>query len=450
MWNDIERKRKPKNIIFFSKYINNNVKNKKIYKKPNDLQDNGEIEKTKKENKKEKKPILNTSKKVTKKEDIIYEKKNIKSLVNQPNITVYNNSKNVTELPYGQTGLINFGNICYINSVLQCIKNCYPFTKHIINMEEKGELTMSFKNLLINILSTKKLFSAEEFKFQISKIDPYFLGNSQKDSSNLITTLFDTLQNELNTPIDYEMTDNNSPLEKYKKKLFKRKHSILTDIFGGFYKNTYKCRNCYNFKIEKYQLFNLIVLPIMDGNMKIQTLEDCFRVFQRQINYDQLNCDNCGEAITLETKIDVFPQILIINFARTDGSQHINHPVEFPEYLYVNKIIRNSKENKIFKLFGIINHIGGSNFGHNFSYCENIFDSKWFEFNDSSVSFTCLEEILKNISGKEFILFYRDSSIQIKNNEIENIKKIINEELRNHIRSIKTVSVVPNRFKFHH
>ena len=152
--------------------------------------------------------------------------------------------------------------------------------------------------------------------------------------------------------------------------------------------------------------------------------------------------------MTLETKIHIFPKILIINFARTDGSQHINHPVKFPEDLNVNEIISNSKENKIFKLFGIINHEGGSDFGHNFSYCENIFGGQWFEFNDNSVSPVCLKEILKNISGKEFILFYRDSTIQINNKELENIKKIINKEKPT--RNEKNFSALQNGFKFNH
>ena len=401
--------------------------------------------KKKEEKENELKPKANE--KGIKNEIKLKEKDKKKNISNQMNITVLSNYK---EPSYGKTGLINFGNICYMNSVLQCIKNCYPFTKEIINMHEKGELTMSFKNLIINILSTKQLFSPEDFKFQISRIDPYFLGTSQKDSINLITTLFDTLQKELNTPKDYKMTDNNIPLEKFKKKLFKKKYSILTEIFGGFQKIIYQCKHCYTFLIEKYQLFNLIILPIMNGNKEIQTLEDCFKVFQRPIDYELLNCNKCGNFTKLETKIIIFPKILIINFARTDNSQHINHPVKFTKYLYTKKIMPNSNENKEFILFGIVNHIGGSDFGHNFAYCENIFDSQWYEFNDSSVSPICLDEKLEGISGKEFILFYRDSSIQINNMELENMKQIINEELRKPTKKIKNVSVFSNRFKFNH
>lgn len=455
--NHLDRNENINNYKYLSRYVKNKVnlkrvnydEHKLVYQKPINRQYIN-FTKNKKGEEKEKESILKVPKNETINENKLYESKNIykeKSLNKQPNITVYNNSNIAKESSYGRTGLINFGNICYMNSVLQCIKNCYPFTKEIINMKEKGEFTMSFKNLLVNILSTRTIFSPDDFKSKISKIDPYFLSNSQKDSINLITSLFDILQNELNTPIDYKMIDNSS-FEKYKKKLFKRKYSILTEIFGGFYKNTYQCVYCNKFKLEKYQLFNLIVLPIMDGNIRIQTLEDCLKIFQRRLNHEQLNCDNCSQRITLETKIHVFPKILIINFPRTDGSQHINHPVKFDEYLYINEPY--SKENKKFKLFAITNHEGSSDFGHNFSYCENIFDHQWFEFNDTSVFPVCLKELLKNITGKEFILFYRDNSIQINNEELENMKKIIFKELKKPTRTVKNASVISNRFKFHH
>ena len=63
-----------------------------------------------------------------------------------------------------------------------------------------------------------------------------------------------------------------------------------------------------------------------------------------------------------------------------------------------------------------INHYGSQYGGHNFSYCKNFFDDKWYEYNDEDVidikeSYICTKH--------GFLLFY-----QLKNNTEEKYEKI--------------------------
>ena len=55
-----------------------------------------------------------------------------------------------------------------------------------------------------------------------------------------------------------------------------------------------------------------------------------------------------------------------------------------------------------YDLIGVVNHYGGSSFGHYTAYCLN--GNKWLEYNDESVS-----KLSKNniISSAAYVLFYK-------------------------------------------
>ena len=95
-------------------------------------------------------------------------------------------------------------------------------------------------------------------------------------------------------------------------------------------------------------------------------------------------------------------------------AEKITNRVNFPlEGLDISKYLHKSSkcENKIYDLFAINNHtnfnkfgFGGISFGHYYSYCKNITNNKWYNYNDESVDEISTDKIITNDA---YILFYK-------------------------------------------
>ena len=119
------------------------------------------------------------------------------------------------------------------------------------------------------------------------------------------------------------------------------------------------------------------------------------------------------------TKIWEMPEILIIHLKRFKQtmygtSEKITNNIIFPltgldlsEYYHKY----NNSEKKIYDLFAINNHtnfskfgFNGISFGHYYSYCKNITNGKWYDYNDESVKEIDEEDL---ITADAYILFYK-------------------------------------------
>jgi ubiquitin carboxyl-terminal hydrolase 4/11/15 len=92
-------------------------------------------------------------------------------------------------------------------------------------------------------------------------------------------------------------------------------------------------------------------------------------------------------------------------FLRMIGGK-INDLIQFP----LEDLNFKSAESSIkplhdkYSLYATVNHSGGLNGGHYVAHCKNLLDQKWYNFNDSTVSY--VEKESEIIDGSAYILFY--------------------------------------------
>ena len=101
--------------------------------------------------------------------------------------------KNVYESK-GLCGLVNIGNTCYMNSIIQCLSNTVSLTDYILSGEYKDDRTIenrknksnyvlnSYILLINNMWETNQLIKPKSFVENMSKFHVKYFALQQQDS----------------------------------------------------------------------------------------------------------------------------------------------------------------------------------------------------------------------------------------------------------------------------
>ena len=334
---------------------------------------------------------------------------------------------------YGKVGLKNIGNNCYINSALQILKNIPKFTLNLIRLDKNDSFLDSFKELLINICSSENtVFSPNRFKSLLGKENNKFEGIQQYDSTIFYISLLNIIHKKINNAkkeeyIKYdkkafENEDITKQFQEWKKSFLSRNKSFIFKNFYIFYVNKMKCTSC-NKETHTFQSANFFDFPIVSKKKNVENLEECFYNFQEindLTNKDNFNCSNCNElTLNIQFIILELPPILMINLKRVGENQSYYHDIEIPFELEMDKIIKNSNITSIYELRGFIKHDGTERAGHNYAFCKNMFDEKWYEYNDSNC------RAINGIPSLEKIFFLCYIKIGCEMNHIDYLKEIV-------------------------
>lgn len=108
----------------------------------------------------------------------------------------------------GQQGLVNLGNTCYLNSVLQCLSVSKPFSDNLVTLSQEGlggvgaSLCSVFQGLRGNGNQGKAkgggngAFSPKQLLAQICSKFPWYKGHDQQDCHELLRTLLGSVADE--------------------------------------------------------------------------------------------------------------------------------------------------------------------------------------------------------------------------------------------------------------
>ena len=350
----------------------------------------------------------------------------------------------------GVIGLLNIGNTCNFNSAIQNLKNVFPLTLYLLqkNTFNKDGFTFKYCELIANLINqdTYQWYDPKNFLYKQIEMAPTFSFGKQNDSNFCILYILTLLEKETRNYIgekpfkkilitnDIFSEEEIGSFNIFMDKFYEKRNSCIIDIFYGFQEDIYKCAYC-SYATYNYQGFSVLNIPIMRKNsIPIHSLNEGINYYQEIQNHYNENgfiCQKCkGNNISTQSRIISCPKYFIINFKRIGENCFYNHNVQIPSNFGVNNLVNGVFYEYI--LTGFIKHYGGGSSGHNIAICNNFFDSFWYEYDDSRVTFINNSSNLKDnkidTSGS-FLFVYRRSDCSINDNDKKLIKNL-SERLR--------------------
>jgi len=258
--------------------------------------------------------------------------------------------------------LNNFGNTCYINTILQLFLNNENFMKHVKNKEYKDEYLLNLIKKIVDSSSLKNfLICLQEKLGQTMNL------NEQNDASEIYTKLLDLFEKEDESSVEY---------------------------FTGTHKKLYKCYVCKN-KREKKENFTNLNLYITSTTNTLQT--SLVKIFEKEV-LDGVECETCkcNTKTEVKNKIIKWPKNLVFSINRYTPDFKLNYEFDYTRHI---ELCITGKINK-YTLTGIINHIGTKDTGH-YTYIKLNNDS-CVEISDDKV-----KQIVNFKSPTNYILIYK-------------------------------------------
>ena len=331
----------------------------------------------------------------------------------------------------GLSALINIGNSCFVNSILQCLSNTLKLTDYFLSTQYKEDidtkknyyfLVHSYLVLLNNIWDNNQLIKPKSFLENLSKFHKKYFSLEQQDSYECLLYILDIFHKGLKYEIEIDITGESKNeydilmIKSFQwwQNLYQNDYSIIINLFYGSIIKGITCdKNCgYNETIfEQYNSFTLSINQNSLNENLYECLDNHFNVLE-QVN--DWKCEKCLEiGCVKQYKLWSLPNYIIINFKRfTSDSKKLTNHISFPlQNLDLTKYIsknKNDTNNYIYDLYAINYHHGdGLNTGHYTSSCKNL-DNNWYNYNDGNITkyenTTNLQTQL--VTNDAYILFY--------------------------------------------
>ncbi|KAI5098860.1 ubiquitin carboxyl-terminal hydrolase 2 isoform X3 [Silurus meridionalis] len=337
----------------------------------------------------------------------------------------------------GLVGLKNLGNTCFMNSILQCLSNTHSLRDYCLHNSHRRDLNNNnrtntalmeeFAKLIQTMWtsSTSDAVSPSEFKTQIQRYAPRFVGYNQQDAQEFLRFLLDGLHNEVNrvtvrpraTTEDFDHLPDDEKGKKMWSKYLEREDSKIVDLFVGQLKSSLTCTEC-GYCSTVFDPFWDLSLPIGKKGYGEVSLMDCMRLFTKEDVLDgdeKPTCYRCKarRKCTKKFTVQKFPKILVLHLKRFSEarvrSSKLSTFVNFPmKDLDLREFASDRSSSAVYNLYAVSNHSGTTMGGHYTAYCCNPDSGEWYTFNDSRVTPMSSSQVR---SSDAYLLFYERSGL---------------------------------------
>ncbi|KAL1308786.1 hypothetical protein HN51_050804 [Arachis hypogaea] len=302
-------------------------------------------------------------------------------------------------------GLINCGNSCYANAVLQCLAFTPPLTAYLLQglhskscANKKLCFACELESLILKSKETKSALSPVGILSKLQSIGSQLGNGKEEDAHEFLRHAIEAMQSVFLMESEFNALDS-----------LKEETNLMGLTFGGYLRSKIQCMECGG-KSERHERMMDLTVEI-DGD--IASLEEALRRFTSTETLDgenKYNCVRCKSYERAKKKLTVSeaPNVLTIVLKRFQSGKFgkLNKPIQFPEILnFAPFMSGTSDRSPIYRLYGVVVHLDIMNAafsGHYVCYVKN-FQNKWFKVDDSVVTAVELDKVLKEGA---YMLFY--------------------------------------------
>jgi ubiquitin carboxyl-terminal hydrolase 8 len=343
----------------------------------------------------------------------------------------------------GIIGLANIGNTCYLNSVVQALRNCVELTSFFIQGHQEEfyknkdqakpsiAMTRSYVDLIKMMWGGKKpAFVRPDGFFQDMSRAVHNTGFDQfqtrmaHDSHEFLMFLLDSfhesIAEEVNItiqrgpPTNEEEEAVQKALEAWKQQ-FQKSYSPLIDLLFGLYHREMCCQGCQK-KSSSWEMFNCLKVapPLQPGpDGKPLTIKELLQKEMEEETITDYACDHCKPTRTTairKTKLWKLPRCLFIVVKRftpdgrkVQGPISANHAEDLNFGNFFSEFSPEPSRQVNYRLYATVDHHGSTGGGHYTAQAQSPLNQKWYGYDDDST------HILQqpSIGSSSYILFYR-------------------------------------------
>ncbi|XP_065806637.1 ubiquitin carboxyl-terminal hydrolase 50-like [Labrus bergylta] len=244
--------------------------------------------------------------------------------------------------------------------------------------------------------------------------------DQNSDTDKELRNLFEKLETETCRTVDitnsFDITDVHQQRDAAEclEMILHKVSPQASQVFKGQLKYSTTCSKGHNLNTETNPFLTL-PLSLKDANNSTFSVESGFdNVFQTKsfIGDNLVYCEQCGKKTeaTRECEMLEFPRILVLLLKRFDFDNNTMSHFKSDRMVVMPHTLQ--RQNKMYTLCGIVNHMGSLKGGHYTATILSKEDNTWCEFNDSHVR-KLEEQPFANSqtynSSTAYLLVYRDS-----------------------------------------
>ncbi|KAK8712254.1 hypothetical protein V6N13_147494 [Hibiscus sabdariffa] len=306
-------------------------------------------------------------------------------------------------------GLLNCGNSCYANAVLQCLTCTKPLSVYLLQQSHSRAcygkdwcLMCEFEQHVMLLRERGGPLSSSRILSYIRSINCQMGDGNQEDAHEFLRLLVASMQSICLERLGGE--------QKVDPRL--QETTFIQHTFGGRLRSKVKCLRCFH-ESERYENIMDLTLEIFGW---VESLEDALTQFTRPEDLDGENmyrCGRCSGYVRAQKQLCIHeaPNILTIVLKRFQEGKYgkINKCITFPDMLDMVPFMTGTGDiPPLYMLYAVVVHLDTLNAsfsGHYVSYVRDL-RGNWFRIDDTEVHSVSMNQVM---SEGAYILFYMRS-----------------------------------------